>query len=74
MQKEYNANELDTLTLQCDKCGWEGKASEANLIDFYGVTADKELHCPTCDHTLATVKTDDKAVGDSGDSIGFQIG
>jgi hypothetical protein len=43
--------------LVCEKCGWTGKASESNLIDFYGVSDVKELHCPNCDNVVATLQT-----------------
>lgn len=43
--------------LVCEKCGWAGKASDANLIDFYGISDTKELHCPNCDTIVGTLQS-----------------
>lgn len=49
----YNYEEQE---LSCSTCGWAGKGGDAILIDFYGVSDVKELHCPNCDTILATIK------------------
>ncbi len=74
MQQVYEAGNFDDQPLQCSRCGWEGKGSDANLIDFYGLSEYQEAQCPQCDTTLAQVKQEDTQRGESPDQTGFQIG
>lgn len=57
MDKILDPEDYIDEDLVCEKCGWAGKASDANLIDFYGVSKIKELHCPNCDTIVATIKS-----------------
>lgn len=57
----------------CSNCSWKGEGKDTNIIDFYGVTEVKEIHCPNCDNTLGGLKDDDKG-GESADPFSFQIG
>ena len=58
MKEVYTKEELENATLQCDNCGWQGKGSEAKIVDLYGVAKTEEIHCPNCDTYLAGLRTD----------------
>jgi uncharacterized Zn-finger protein len=71
----YRDADFDDQTLTCPKCNWQGQGHRAVVIDFYGVTDNKEVHCPQCDETIATVKTDaDGPPGESANDLSFQLG
>ncbi len=57
MARIVDLEDYEELQLNCEDCDWKGKGADANLIDFYGVTAAKELRCPNCDGVLATLKS-----------------
>lgn len=57
MQEMYYEAEFDEQSLECPKCNWKGKGSDANVIDLYGVAEVKEIHCPECDTYLGGVKS-----------------
>jgi hypothetical protein len=43
------------------------------IIDFFGVTKNKEVHCPNCDTTIAIVTgAQDNEPGESAGDPGFQ--
>ncbi|HYO20883.1 MAG TPA: hypothetical protein VER36_00670 [Flavisolibacter sp.] len=75
MQTDFSAGNFDEQILRCSKCNWQGKGGDATVIDFYGVTANKEVHCPNCDERLGTVKKDnDPPPGESATDLSFQFG
>jgi hypothetical protein len=55
MRKLYNEREFDGEHIRCDRCGWEGRGDDANIVDFYGLARVQEVHCPNCDAYLAGV-------------------
>lgn len=75
MLPEYSATNFEEQSLSCPKCGWKGTGYDAVVIDFFGVTKSKEVHCPQCDTTIAIV-TNDKgdAPGESATDLSFQTG
>jgi hypothetical protein len=76
MIPKYTDKEYDDQSLKCDNCQWTGKGSDAVLIDFYGVTDTKELHCPNCDKTIALVTRNEEKdpPGESPSDLSFQFG
>ena len=70
----YRDNDFDEKDLTCPDCGWVGKGHKANIIDLYGVSKQKEVHCPKCDSTIASIKNDDDAPGESTNDLSFQFG
>lgn len=59
----FRSTELYDQLLNCPDCGWSGTGSEANLIDFYGVSVSSEVHCPNCDTTIGTVQNEEGSPG-----------
>lgn len=57
MKKLLDPYTYQEQELSCDACGWKGVGADAILIDYYGVSDIKELHCPNCDTVIATIKS-----------------
>lgn len=74
MLPEYHDNNFSEQPLKCSHCGWTGKGHEAVIIDFFGVTKSKEVHCPNCDKTIGTLRSEGDAPGESPNDLSFQIG
>ena len=75
MQTAFNASSFDEQDLSCSKCHWQGKGADSNVIDFYGVSNEKEIRCPNCDERLGSVKKDnDPPPGESASDLSFQFG
>ena len=73
MLPEYRDSNYEDKVLQCSNCSWKGKAADAILIDFFGVSKNKELHCPNCDTTIAIITTDEGGTpGGSASDLNFQ--
>lgn len=69
----YTSQQLNYIQLNCSNCDWSGTGDRAIIIDFYGLTEVKEVHCPECDTQIAALK-DDENGGESADPISFQLG
>ena len=76
MKTEFSEGDFSNQTLQCPKCGWTGKGDKANVIDFYGVVSDKEIHCPECDKSIGILKrgSSNNPPGESATDLSFQLG
>jgi hypothetical protein len=74
MKEVYSEEEFSDEILECPKCGWKGKGSEAVIIDLYGVTDVQEIHCPNCDHYLAGLKRAENLDSEDAGSDEFLIG
>ena len=74
MATEFHENSFPDKAIRCDACQWQGKGSDANIIDFYGVVPDKEVHCPSCDKRLGILKKSDPPPGESATDLSFQLG
>lgn len=75
MATEFAQSSFQDQPLQCSNCQWRGVGADAVVIDFYGVTKNKEVHCPECDETLGVVRQDnDPPPGESDTEISFQTG
>lgn len=75
MVPEYDDKTFEEQDLQCTKCNWKGKGYDANVIDFFGVSKSKEVHCPNCDTTIGTVVRNDRGNrGESANDLSFQFG
>lgn len=71
--REYNETNFEEQDLSCSNCHWKGKGYDAVIIDFFGVTKSKEVHCPNCDSTIAIITTaQDNEPGESAGDPGFQ--
>jgi DNA-directed RNA polymerase subunit RPC12/RpoP len=57
MKKVFDEMDYESQPLACENCGWKNTAGDANLIDFYGISSVKELHCPQCDNTIGIIKS-----------------
>ena len=64
---EYNNANFEEQDLRCSNCNWQGKGYDAVVIDFFGVTKSKEVHCPECDETIGTITTEGGTPGGSAD-------
>ena len=71
MEKVFNERDFEDQTLQCSKCQWQGRGSEAIIIDLYGLTEFQEVHCPSCDTFLGNLKKSDAAGGKNADPMNF---
>ena len=65
MQKVYNERGFDDEIISCSRCGWEGSGYDANIIDLYGLTKVKEVHCPNCDSYLGGVQNAESKIIDT---------
>ena len=81
MQKVYNERGFDDEIIKCGRCGWEGIGYDVNIIDLYGLSKVKEVHCPSCDSYLGGVQNADNKISDrndrrfdSNDPFGNQFG
>ena len=81
MQKVYNERGFDEEVISCGRCGWEGSGYDANIIDLYGLSRVKEVHCPKCDSYLGGVQNADIRIIDTNerrfnrsDPLGNQFG
>ncbi len=74
MWPSYPDKEFDEKALTCSNCGWNGQGHEAVVIDFYGVTDNKEAHCPQCDKTIAIVQKSERPPGESASDLSYQFG
>lgn len=81
MQRVYNERGFDEEDIRCGRCGWEGSGYDANIIDLYGLSRVKEVHCPKCDSYLGGVQNADTRILDrnerrfnSSDPLGNQFG
>lgn len=70
----YNPQAFDQENVACPKCGWTGKGRDTLIIDLYGITKNREVHCPECDNYLGALPLENNPKGDSGSQLGFQIG
>ena len=71
----YNEHEFDAQTLACANCGWSGKGQDALVIDFYGITESKEVHCPECDEKIALLRKEGGGPpGETANDLSFQLG
>ncbi len=64
MQKVYNERGFDDEVISCNRCGWEGSGYDVNIVDLYGLTRIKEIHCPRCDSYLGGVQNADNKITD----------
>ena len=69
----FDPLKFDGQPLRCTRCGWQGRGDEAIVLDFYGVTAVKQVQCPKCDEVLGNVPTDPD-ISQTGDSTGLSMG
>ena len=81
MQKVYNERGFDEEVIRCGRCGWEGSGYDANIIDLYGLSRVKEVHCPKCDSYLGGIQNTDSRITDraevrfnSSDPLGYHFG
>jgi uncharacterized Zn-finger protein len=71
----YKEGDFDEQSLSCPNCNWTGKGHQAVIIDFYGVTDNKEVHCPKCDENIGILQTNsDGPPGESANDLSFQLG
>ncbi|HUC82427.1 MAG TPA: hypothetical protein VMR70_16090 [Flavisolibacter sp.] len=74
MATEFQQTGFNEQPLQCGKCGWQGTGHDAVVIDFYGVSKNKEVHCPDCDERLGLVRNGGGPPGESATELSFQTG
>lgn len=75
MLQQYYERDFFKQPVSCPNCQWKGEGSDAIVIDFYGVTNNKEVHCPECDEKIALVENDKGGTpGESATDLSFQIG
>lgn len=56
---------FDDEQISCPRCSWQGRGDDTVLIDFYGLSSTKEVHCPECDAVLGGIERerDDRDAG-----------
>jgi hypothetical protein len=64
MQKVYNERGFDEEVINCGRCGWEGNGYDVNIVDLYGLSRIKEIHCPNCDSYLGGVQNAENRIID----------
>lgn len=74
MIPNYPDKDFEEKALACSKCGWKGKGYDAVVIDFYGVTDNKEVHCPKCDTTISLLQKGEDPPGESATDLSYQFG
>lgn len=81
MQKVFNERGFDEEVISCARCGWEGSGYDANIIDLYGLSRVKEVHCPKCDSYIGGIQNAENRISDrnerhynSSDPLGNQFG
>lgn len=74
MKDVFPAYGFDKAQLTCPNCGWNGIGSETNIIDLYGLTKLKEVHCPSCDTYIAGLESQRTFGNPDGDELSNQIG
>ena len=74
MKTIFTESEYEDTSFSCDKCNWKGKGRDANVIDFYGVVSEKEIHCPNCDRKLGIIEKDDASNNETASDSSFQTG
>jgi len=58
MRRVYGDEDHTENTLSCDACGWRGTIDRANVLDFYGVSKIKEIHCPSCEALIGSINVE----------------
>jgi hypothetical protein len=74
MKEVYSENGFDELAVTCSNCGWKGLGSETNIIDLYGLSKLKEVHCPSCDNYLTGLQRERTHGNRDGDELSNQLG
>ncbi len=74
MQEVFPEKDFDNAPIMCPNCGWKGLGSETNIIDLYGITKLKEVHCPSCDTYIAGLLRDSAPADPEGDELSNQFG
>ncbi|MBA2328734.1 MAG: hypothetical protein H0V91_03845 [Flavisolibacter sp.] len=52
----FTSQQLNYISLISSRCGWSDTVDKAIVIDFYGLSEVKEVHCPQCDAQLAALR------------------
>lgn len=74
MKIMFEGKGFDEQIINCPHCGWQGKGSDAHIIDLYGITKSSEVHCPKCDGYLGGIKSSDLPGSNTGvDPLGTQF-
>lgn len=75
MVPKYLESTFDEQPLTCKACHWQDIGQRANVIDFYGVSSHKEIHCPQCDELIGILEKDEgRPPGESAGELSFQFG
>ncbi|HZF65096.1 MAG TPA: hypothetical protein VEZ55_11440, partial [Chitinophagaceae bacterium] len=77
MQRLFNDLDFHDEAIRCSKCGWEGSGYDAHIVDFYGLTKVRDVHCPSCDSYIGGIsrtntslrRSDSRDRGFEGDSL-----
>lgn len=74
MKEVFSEREFENLQITCPNCGWKGLGSDTNIIDLYGLTKLREVHCPTCDTYIAGLQREIAPGNPEGDELSNQLG
>lgn len=74
MSVTFDGKNFREQTITCPNCGWSGKGADVHIIDLYGLSKMKEVHCPDCDYSLGSLNEDSGPPGESPDPLSYQIG
>jgi len=64
-EQVFDRRTFDSQSLQCVKCGWTGKGSEARINEEVGTSKFKQVACPQCDEPIGKLSKD-KSFGEGG--------
>ena len=70
----YDLKLFYTQSITCPNCGWQGKGSEAIIIDMYGIGDVRQVTCPNCDNFLGNLPREGEPKPETPDELSDQIG
>ncbi|MCU7548214.1 hypothetical protein OCK74_03770 [Chitinophagaceae bacterium LB-8] len=74
MKEFFSAKDFDETIITCPHCNWKGLGSETNIIDLYGISKLREVHCPNCDNFIAGLERESDHGNPEGDELSNQLG
>jgi hypothetical protein len=74
MKEVFPERDFDEMEVICPNCGWSGVGSDTIIIDLYGLSKIREVHCPSCDTYIAGLFRENTRSNPEGDELSNQFG